>query len=72
MYIRTPKGIISPYKDSLIFVKLPDLGQKLRVDFTFTWDKNNNNNNNDNKNPHLNFLTGTVLGAKEQGVKDKR
>ena len=33
---------------------------------------NNNNNNNNNekkkKNPHLNFLKGTVLGDKEQGV----
>ena len=32
---------------------------------------NNNNNKNNNekkKNPHLNFLKGTVLGDKEQGV----
>ena len=29
---------------------------------------NNNNNNNEKKNPHLNFLNGTVLGDKEQGV----
>ena len=29
---------------------------------------NNNNNNNKKKNPHLNFLKGTVLGDKEQGV----
>ena len=45
-----------------------DLG--LRVDFTFTWDNNNkNNDNNDNKyNPHLDFVKGTVLGDKEQGV----
>ena len=32
----------------------------------------NNNNNNEKKkkkkNPHLNFLKGTVLGDKEQGV----
>ena len=28
----------------------------------------NNNNNNEKKNPHLNFLKGTVLGEKEQGV----
>ena len=36
----------------------------------FAWDNNNNNknNNNNNKNPHLNFLKGTVLGDKEQGV----
>ena len=31
---------------------------------------NNSNNNNEKKkkNPHLNFLKGTVLGDKEQGV----
>ena len=53
----------------------------LGVDFTFSWDTNNNNNNNNNhnnhnnnnnnindKNPHLNFLKGTALGDKEQGV----
>ena len=27
-----------------------------------------NNNNGKKKNPHLNFLKGTVLGDKEQGV----
>ena len=45
----------------------PGLGLGLGVDFTFAWDNNTNNNNN-NKNPHLNFLKGTVLGDKEQGV----
>ena len=44
----------------------PVLGLGLGVDFTFAWD--NNNNNNDNNNPHLNFVKGTVLGDKEQGV----
>ena len=39
------------------------LGLELGVDFTFAWDNKNNN-----KNPHLNFLKGTVLGDKEQGV----
>ena len=43
-----------------------------RVDFAFSLDnnhnhKNHNDNDNDN-NPHLNFLKGTVLGDKEQGV----
>ena len=42
-----------------ICCQTPVLGLGLGVDFTFTWD---------NKNPHLNFLKGTVLGAKEQGV----
>ena len=51
------------------FCQTPVLGLGLGVDFTFTWDNNDNNNNN----PHLNFLKGTVLGHKEQGVgiKDK-
>ena len=40
-----------------------DLG--LGEDFTFAWDNKNNKNK---KNPHLNFLIGTVLGDKEQGV----
>ena len=51
------------------------LGLGLGVDFTFTWDNNNDNDNNDNdkNNPHLNFLKGTVLGSKEQGlgIRDK-
>ena len=41
----------------------PVLGLGLGVDFTFTWDNNENHNN-----PHLNFLKGTVLGVKEQGL----
>ena len=46
----------------------------LRVDFTFAWDNKNNDNDNDNNdnndknNPHLNFVKGTVIGEKEQGV----
>ena len=40
----------------------PVLGLRLGVDFTFAWD------NNDKNNPHLNFVKGTVLGDKEQGV----
>ena len=51
----------------ITFVELQVLGQRLGVDFTFAWDDNNNNSKND-KNPHLNFLKGTVLGDKEQGV----
>ena len=43
------------------------IGLGLGVDITFAWDNNNNNNNND-KNNHLNFLKGTVLGDREQGV----
>ena len=42
------------------FCQTTVLGLGLGVDFTFTWDNNNN--------PHLNFVKGTVLGNKEQGV----
>ena len=48
----------------MIFVELQGLGLKLGVDFTFAWDNHNYNHNN----PHLNFVKGTVLGDKEQGV----
>ena len=56
---------------SIAFCQNPVLGLGLEVDFTFTWD--NNHNHNDNNNPHLNFLKGTVLGVKEQGlgIRDK-
>ena len=40
------------------------LGLGLGVDFTFAGD----NHKNDNDNSHLNFVKGTVLGDKEQGV----
>ena len=45
----------------------------LDVDFTFAWDNKNkkNNNKNNHKNLLLNFLRGTVLGDKEQGIMDK-
>ena len=48
------------------------LGLGLGVDFTFAWDnhKNYNNHKKDN-NPHLHFVKGTVLGDKEQGIRDK-
>ena len=57
--------------NTLIFCcQTPVLGLGLGVDFTFAWDNNNknNDNNNDKNNPHLNFVKGTVLGDKEQGV----
>ena len=44
----------------------PVLGLGLELDFTFAGD-NHKNDKNDN-NPHLNFVKGTVLGDKEQGV----
>ena len=53
--------IILVYKTSC---QTPVLGLGLGVDLTFAWDNHNNNNNN----PHLNFVKGTVLGDKEQGV----
>ena len=50
------------------FVKLQVLGLRLGVDFTFTLDNKNENNDN---NPNLNFFKGTVLGVKDQGIRDK-
>ena len=50
----------------------PVLG--LGVDFTFAWDNHNHNNHKNDKddnNPHLDFVKGTVLGDKEQGIRDK-
>ena len=44
------------------FCQTPVLGLGLGVDFSFAWDNHNHNN------PHLNFMKGTVLGDKEQGV----
>ena len=59
------------------FCQTPVLGLGLGVDFTFAWDNHNNHNNHNHNhnhnnhnhnNPHLNFVKGTVLGDKEQGV----
>ena len=47
----------------ITFFQTPLSGVGQGVDFTFAWDNNNNDNN-----PHLDFLKGTVLGDKEQGV----
>ena len=52
------------------FCQTPVLGLRLGVDFTFAGD-DHNNHKNENDNPHLNFLKRTVLGDKEQGVRDK-
>ena len=49
------------------FCQTPVLGLELGVDFTFAGD-NHKNHKNENDNPHLNFVKGTVLGDKEQGV----
>ena len=52
-----------------VIVKLPVLGLRLGVDFTFAGDNGKNENENDkNDNPHLDFVKGTVLEDKEQGV----
>ena len=53
------------------------LGLGLGVDFTFDGDNHNNHNNHKNhkndNNPYLNFVKGTVLRDKEQGlgIRDK-
>ena len=62
----TERGILSLKNKYQNFCQTPVLG--LGVDFTFTWD----NNDNDNK-PHINFVTGAVLGDYEQwvGIRNK-
>ena len=51
------------------FCQTPVLGLGLGVDFTFAWDNHNNENHNHNhNNPYINFVKGTVLLDKEQGV----
>ena len=50
------------------FCRTPVLALGLGVDFTFAWDNNDNNHNHNHNNPRLNFVKGTVLGDKEQGV----
>ena len=50
------------------------LGLGLGVDFTFAGDNQKNHNHKNDKNdnnPHLNFVKWTVLGDKEQGIRDK-
>ena len=51
-----------------MYCRTPVLGLGLWVDFSFAWDNNNDKNNNDNYKNNLNFVKGTVLGDKEQGV----
>ena len=53
------------------FCQTPVLGLGLGVDFIFAGDNDKNHKNDNDKNdnnPHLNFVKGTVLGDKEQGV----
>ena len=50
------------------FCQTPVLGLGLGVDFTFAWDNHKNHKNHNHNNPPLNFVKGTVLGDKEQGV----
>ena len=60
-----------PLEFTVIYCQTPVLGLGLGVDFTFAWDNpynhNHKNDKNDN-NPYLNFVKGTVLGDKAQGV----
>ena len=50
--------------DKITFCQTPVLGLGLGVDFIFNWYNNRNHNNH----PYLNFLKGTVLGVKKQGL----
>ena len=58
--------VIFPKYGNSHFCQTPVLGLGLGVDFTFAGDNDNDKNNHNN--PHLNFVKGTVLGDKEQGV----
>ena len=55
-----------PFLVRLHFCQTPVLGLGLGVDFTFAGDNHMNHKNHNN--PRLNFVKGTVLGDKEQGV----
>ena len=69
--VQFPEYSMGGFFRSGIFCQTPVLGLGLGVDFTFAWDNHNDNDNNGNNNhnkPHLNFVKGTVLGDKEQGV----
>ena len=65
-----PNLLINLFSIVFHFCQTPVLGLGLGVDFTFAWDNHNNenHNNHNHNNPHLNFVKGTVLGDKEQGV----
>ena len=66
----SPPPTKSPTRSTIaqgIYWQTPVLGLGLGVDFTLAWDNDNKNHKNHN-NPHLNFVKGTVLGVKEQGV----
>ena len=54
------------------FCQTPVLGLRLGVDFAFAGDNHNNHNHKNDNNPHLNFMTGTVLGVKEQAVEKRK
>ena len=58
-------GVPCPIHTHSVYCQTPVFGLGLGVDFTFAWDNHNHKNDN---NPHLNFVKGTVLGDKEQGV----
>ena len=57
--------VLSPF---LGFCQTPVLGLGVGVDFTFAFAWSNHKNDKNHNNPHLNFVKGTVLGDKEQGV----
>ena len=70
-YLRT---LLQDFFKTTLFCQTPVLSLGLGVDFTFACHNNDNNDNNHNhNNPHLNFVKGTVLGDKDQGlgIRDK-
>ena len=69
IYVQSTGNDVSGHYKPHYFSQTPVLGLGLGVDFTFAWDNHNNENNDNNNNPNLNFVKGTVLGDKEQGVR---
>ena len=61
-----PNLLINLFSIVFHFCQTPVLGLGLGVDFTFAGDNHRNHKNHSN--PRLNFVKGTVLGDKEQGV----
>ena len=62
------ESFLVTYSGKNCYCQTPVLGLGLGVDFTFAWDNHNNHNDKNDNNPHINFVKGTVLGDKEQGV----
>ena len=64
-WLKTPEKVME-FPTKHLHLQFHEVG----VEITFTLNNNqNHNNDNDDNNPHLNFLKGTALGVKEQGLR---